>query len=232
MRRVFPRLRRFSKSGFTVWHDAMLLPHQDFDEAIRGLLDQVCAVLVLWSPNSAESHYVRGEASTALEAEKLVNVIVERCDIPLEFSRVNAADISISEIDARERCFNLILASLHHLRAKNREVLSGTISWKLVSSSLTWNSAVLEITDSQAKYELKYLNKYQQEVIYLNDIEISRGGSSDEFHPFFLFKIKTKAGVSLCKVTPIYNLLSRILTARLDGIRVEIDNRVVADLTR
>ena len=51
--------------GFTVWWDASLHSGETFDEVIERNLRDAKAVVVLWSPRSVASRWVRAEATQA-----------------------------------------------------------------------------------------------------------------------------------------------------------------------
>src|SRR5688500_12280449 len=55
----------FTAEGFTVWWDAVLRSGQTFDEVIEKELRAAKAAVVLWSPRSVASRWVRAEATLA-----------------------------------------------------------------------------------------------------------------------------------------------------------------------
>ena len=80
--------------GFSVWWDAALRSGQTFDEVIEHKLRSSKAVVVLWSPRSVSSRWVRAEATLADRGNKLVPVIIEPCTLPIIFELTQAADLS------------------------------------------------------------------------------------------------------------------------------------------
>jgi hypothetical protein len=84
----------FTREGFTVWWDAVLRSGQTFDEVIERELRAAKAVVVLWSPRSVASRWVRAEATLADRGNKLVPVIIEPCNLPIIFELTHAADLS------------------------------------------------------------------------------------------------------------------------------------------
>lgn len=60
--------------GFDVWRDTNLRSGQQFDNVIRQKLEEAAAVLVIWTPESASSQYVKMEAGIAFAWEKLLTV--------------------------------------------------------------------------------------------------------------------------------------------------------------
>ena len=80
--------------GFSVWWDAVLRSGETFDEVIERELRAAKAVVVLWSPRSVASRWVRAEATLADRANKLVPVIIEPCNLPIIFELTHAADLA------------------------------------------------------------------------------------------------------------------------------------------
>jgi hypothetical protein len=80
--------------GWSVWWDRDILPGRTFDDVIEEELTGARSVVVLWSAESVKSRWVRAEASAAAERDVLVPVLIEPATIPLEFRRVEAADLT------------------------------------------------------------------------------------------------------------------------------------------
>ena len=81
--------------GWSVWWDRVIPPGKQYDEVIEQALAGAKCVVVLWSPTSAASKWVRIEAGEALRRGLLVPALIAKdTAIPLEFSRVQAADLS------------------------------------------------------------------------------------------------------------------------------------------
>jgi hypothetical protein len=80
--------------GWSVWWDRHIPPGRTFDEVIEHALMQARCVVVLWSAESAKSRWVRTEASVAAERGTLVPALIEPVAIPLEFRRLQAADLT------------------------------------------------------------------------------------------------------------------------------------------
>ena len=84
----------FGQEGFSVWWDASLHSGQTFDEVIEQNLRDAKAVVVLWSPRSVASRWVRAEATLADRRNKLAPAIIEPCDRPIIFELTHAADLT------------------------------------------------------------------------------------------------------------------------------------------
>jgi hypothetical protein len=101
--------------GWSVWWDRHIPPGRTFDEVIEQALSQARCVVVLWSAESVRSRWVRAEASAAADRGTLVPAIIEPVTIPLEFRRVQAADLTKWHGDSNDAEFQHLIETLAHL---------------------------------------------------------------------------------------------------------------------
>ncbi len=81
--------------GFSVWWDTDIPPGRQYDDVIEAALAEARCVIALWSSNSIDSKWVRNEAGDALDRQILIPaMIAPDLRLPLEFRRVQAADLS------------------------------------------------------------------------------------------------------------------------------------------
>lgn len=80
--------------GFTVWWDDRVTPMETWDRTVEREIDDARCVLVLWTAESAASDWVRIEANFAKMAKpaKLVQVRLEDCRVPINFSMIQYTD--------------------------------------------------------------------------------------------------------------------------------------------
>ena len=70
--------------GLQVWWDRNLVLGRDYDRDIERELTNARAVLVVWSPDSVESDWVRAEASEAADRKRIVPVRIRQATAPIQ----------------------------------------------------------------------------------------------------------------------------------------------------
>ena len=83
--RVAPLVAALEAQGWSVWWDPSIAPGQQFDRLIADELDRARAVLVVWSADSVESRWVRGEAREGADRGILVPVQIGAPRLPIDF---------------------------------------------------------------------------------------------------------------------------------------------------
>jgi TIR domain len=83
-----------AQKGWSVWWDRTIPPGKEFDQVIEEALDAAKCVVVLWSKTSTASTWVKTEAAEAMRRKILVPALIDETKIPLEFRRLQAADLS------------------------------------------------------------------------------------------------------------------------------------------
>jgi adenylate cyclase len=91
--RVAPLVAAIEAYGWTVWWDPEICPGQEFDRQIVAELEIAAAVLVVWTPNSVESRWVRGEARVGAERGILVPVRFDRAEMPIDVRTFHTTDM-------------------------------------------------------------------------------------------------------------------------------------------
>lgn len=111
--------RRFADGlageGLTVWWDAALRAGETFDEVIENALKAAKSVIVLWSPRSVTSRWVRAEATLADRRNKLVPVIIEPCDRPIIFELTHTTDLSKWDGAVSDPAWRNMIKDVHQL---------------------------------------------------------------------------------------------------------------------
>jgi hypothetical protein len=85
---------RLESLGFRVWWDASIATGAAWEAAIQKQREFATAVVVLWSPLSTVSEWVRAEAVAAKQAGKLAPFFIRQCRLPAGFDELQVADLS------------------------------------------------------------------------------------------------------------------------------------------
>ncbi|MFC0773649.1 TIR domain-containing protein [Terrimonas alba] len=79
------------RHGWSVWWDRDIPHGRPFDTVIEEELTAAFCVIVIWTKRSVASEWVKNEANEALQAGKLVPILLENVPLPLAFKRTEAA---------------------------------------------------------------------------------------------------------------------------------------------
>lgn len=90
----------FSEQGWTVWWDRTIPPGKSFDEVIEEAIDSATCIVVLWSNTSIASDWVKTEAAEGVRRKSLIPILIDEVKIPLEFRRIQAANLIASDISS------------------------------------------------------------------------------------------------------------------------------------
>lgn len=83
------------EKGWSVWWDHHIPIGRTFSRAIEHELERARSVIVLWSSSSVKSNWVLSEAAEAQQRNVLIPAVIEPgVRLPLEFRRIQAADLS------------------------------------------------------------------------------------------------------------------------------------------
>ena len=110
---------RFTEEGLAVWWDAALHSGETFDEVIETALKTAKAVVVLWSPRSVASRWVRAEATLADRQNKLVPVTIEACDRPIIFELTHTSDLSHWDGSTTDPSWRTLIKDVDRLVSRN-----------------------------------------------------------------------------------------------------------------
>src|SRR6516165_2998672 len=103
--RVAPLVAAIKAKGWTVWWDPEIDAGQQFDDQIEAELLAASAVMVVWTPKSVTSRWVRGEARDAAERGILVPVRFEEAWLPIDVRSIQTTDLDHWEGDPNSAPF-------------------------------------------------------------------------------------------------------------------------------
>jgi formylglycine-generating enzyme required for sulfatase activity len=113
--RVIAGLR---KEGLSTWWDERITPLASWDATIEKEISEAMSVVVLWTPRSVTSDWVRTEAHYAQEHGKLVPVLLENCEIPIAFLLRQTIHLSTWNGDGDHREWRKLLTWIGDLRSR------------------------------------------------------------------------------------------------------------------
>ncbi len=114
----------FAAEGLNVWWDTALRSGEAYDEVTEAALRGAKAVVVLWSPRSVVSRWVRAEATIADRCKTLVPVTIEPCERPIMFELTQTAELSHWTGDAGDKAWQGFLNDVRGFVGKERAVLA------------------------------------------------------------------------------------------------------------
>jgi len=118
--RVAPLVAAIEAKGWSVWWDPAIDAGQQFDDQIDAELQAANAVLVVWTPTSVASRWVRGEARDAAERGILVPVRFEDARLPIDVRAIQTTDLDKWGEDPASAPFQDLLRSLSAVIKRQR----------------------------------------------------------------------------------------------------------------
>jgi hypothetical protein len=101
--------------GWSVWWDhRSLRGGQHFDRMIEEAISAARAVIVVWSPDSTKSDWVRAEAAQALEENKLVPLRIGMAALPIRFRNIHTIDLLSWTGETEAEPFQRLVKDLTH----------------------------------------------------------------------------------------------------------------------
>ena len=110
--RVAPLVAAIEARGWSVWWDPEIVPGQEFDRQIDAELKIAAAVLVVWTPQSVDSRWVRGEARDAAERGILVPVRFDGASLPIDVRAFHTIELDDAAVAAGGQPIDELLRAL------------------------------------------------------------------------------------------------------------------------
>jgi len=108
-----------AKRGYSVWWDRTIPPGRVFDEVIQEAIQAARCMVVLWSADSVRSNWVKTEAAEGAARGMLVPALVGEAGPPIEFKRIQSANLSHWNGDEANGEYRNLLASIEELIKKD-----------------------------------------------------------------------------------------------------------------
>ena len=125
----------FTRAGLSVWWDTALRSGEAYDEVTEAALRGAKAVVVLWSPRSVVSRWVRAEATLADRSKTLVPATIEPCERPIMFELTQTADLAHWRGDDADRAWQAFVGDVRRFVDADRAAASPLPQPTLLSPS-------------------------------------------------------------------------------------------------
>ena len=113
--KVRPLVEALQAQGWPVWWDTRIGVSETWDAVIEAQIKSAKCVLVVWSPLSIESRWVRSEAHEGLERNCLVPVTIGNTRPPLAFRLIQSSDLSGWKGDRHDAAFVQVCEAIARL---------------------------------------------------------------------------------------------------------------------
>jgi hypothetical protein len=140
--RVAPLVQGLQAEGLAVWWDRALPSGESWREHITQALDAARCAVVVWSHGSTgpDGRFVRDEASRAMQAGRLVPVLIDRgLTLPLGFGELQAIDLTRWRGQRSDPFFQDLVAALRARLAGQAPPAPKGPAWR-VRRRITWGS--------------------------------------------------------------------------------------------
>ena len=159
--RVAPIVAAIEAQGWSVWWDPEIAAGQLFDDQIEAQLAAARCVLVVWTPTSVASRWVRGEAREAADRGILLPVRFEEARLPMDVRALHTTDLDRWANDQASPPFQEVVRALGGMLARRTETrteapLSGAAPAAVKSSRVS--ICVLPFANMSGDAEQEYFS--------------------------------------------------------------------------
>jgi hypothetical protein len=214
------------RAGFAVWFDKEILPGEQFDTVVEAAVAKASKVVVVWSNASIGSRWVRAEAGEGLDRGILVPVLKERVRIPLEFRRVQAADLSDWSGEGEHKELRKLLAALNpkgrHVDHENDDVKQRRVSADIIQADRFLSNVKIRLIVGSDVFVVEHINMIAFQIVRVNGIEVGRGGGFVKIRNYFQFFIERDKEQLFAELRPEMSLW-----AGLKGIRLFLQDKEI-----
>jgi adenylate cyclase len=160
--RVAPLVAAIEAKGWSVWWDPEISPGREFDDEIDTELQAAKAVLVVWTPTSVASRWVRGEARDAAERNILVPVRFGQARLPIDVRAIHTTDLDDwNENPASapaQSCLSALGAMIARSTPASPGPKAGTVPAAAARPAPQFSICVLPFTNMSGEAEQEYFS--------------------------------------------------------------------------
>ena len=226
--RVAPLVAAIEANGWSVWWDPEITPGQEFDDQIDAEIDKARAVLVVWSPVSVASRWVRGEAREAAERGILVPVRFEQARLPMDVRAIHTTDLDGWNDDAgsvqAQEFLRALATMIARSQAQSAKASAATAAVAAPEESARFTICVLPFANMSGDPEQEYFSDGITEDIITDLSKISALAVTSR-NSAFMYKDKHVDIPKLARELKVSHVLEG--SVRKAGGRVRISAQLV-----
>jgi adenylate cyclase len=230
--RVAPLVAAIEGKGWSVWWDPEITPGQEFDDQIDAEIDKARAVLVVWSPVSVASRWVRGEAREAAERGILVPVRFEQARLPMDVRAIHTTDLDGWNDDAAspqaQEFLRALATMIARSQAQSAKASAATAAVAAPEESARFTICVLPFANMSGDPEQEYFSDGITEDIITDLSKISALAVTSR-NSAFMYKDKHVDIPKLARELKVSHVLEG--SVRKAGGRVRISAQLVDGAT-
>ena len=211
----------FAAEGLSVWWDTALRSGEAYDEVTEAALRGAKAVVVLWSPRSVVSRWVRAEATIADRCKTLVPVMIEPCERPIMFELTQTAELGHWHGEASDKAWLEFLTDVRHRVGLQTapQVAQPQADRAIIQTAAKPSVLILPFVNMGGDVEQEYFSDGVTEDI-MTDLGRVAALSLVSRNMAFSFKGKTVATAHLAETLHVSHILEG--SVRKSGDRVRI----------
>ena len=213
----------FVDAGLTVWWDVTLSSGDAYDQVTEQALKGAAAVVVLWSPRSVVSRWVRAEATVADRNGTMVPVTVDACERPIMFELTQTAELAHWKGDRQDNAWLALLADVRRRIAQRAPLLETETEAAAVVPTAAQPGkprvVILPFVNMSGDAEQEYFSDGVTEDI-ITDLSHVAALSVVSRNAAFSYKGRTVSAASIAQALKVSHILEGSVRKAGDRVRI------------